>query len=128
MTRAATDRPGASSAGTAAQRGTVQATTSRWRRFPLPFTGYVLMLFGFACLGISVAMLASGIEVGIPLAVATVVLYAAGFGCFLLRRHLIRHPAGPDEPRMSVDPMKPAVDRHDVVRYLARYRGAETSS
>ena len=98
-----------------------------FNKTPLPIIGYILTLLGFVFLGTSVAALAVGSNLGVPLAVAMLVSYALAAGCFGLRARQIAATDPANPVVLGLDPIRGDTDRRIVERYLARYRSQDAS-
>lgn len=91
-------------------------------KVPFPFLGYVFFLIGFAGLGFTLALLASGTTTaGAALAVATVLAYALGAGCFAVRRFQIDHADPADPLVLGMEPLEGDTDRREVGHYLQEH-------
>ncbi|MDF2824115.1 MAG: hypothetical protein K0R68_1523 [Mycobacterium sp.] len=95
------------------------------QRIPFPFVGYVLVLIGFAGLGLSVATLAHGMPAAPYLGIATVAAYGLATWCFRFRGRQIRTADASAPTVLHADLMVPDTDRRDTERYLRTYRGLE---
>ncbi|WP_197383338.1 hypothetical protein [Mycolicibacterium mengxianglii] len=98
---------------------------ARIQRFPFPFVGYMLILLGFASLGVGVATAAYGLPQALYFGLVTLLCYAAGVGCFVFRGRQMRHADPADATVLHFDPMVPESDRREVAHYLHEYRGLD---
>jgi hypothetical protein len=89
---------------------------------PLPGIGYLLLLIGFAALGVFIGGLAYQSENAPAAGMITMVAFVLSIACFVIRKYDVEHSEG-EAALLSVDPLRTApIDSASRQRYLDRYR------
>ncbi|PXW29048.1 UNVERIFIED_CONTAM: hypothetical protein DES50_11084 [Williamsia faeni] len=97
-------------------------------RTPVTYIAYMLILAGFAFLGVFTFTLANQHPIALVTGIGTALSFAGAIGGYYLRRYQIQHPLREDSPLLSVDLLTPPEYDSEVEQYLINYRPADRPS